>query len=1145
MENELLLKQSCVSYFKEFKNNSVYIGNYSENDLNHSQNNTSTNCSEKSNNSTNTSNFPKACSPQKMKILLNHPKTKSPQSKTEVTEQIKLNKFFLKNLPKISHKDYQGKEICPACFKIVMENNQSISCDQCHRWTHRICCKMTQKNYKDLKTQIFNFLCRNCNKKDIDYLNIFQKELKKAELPDPLNKIKPKKNHILILNLNCRNLANKGEELYTIIITSDADIICLTETWFDESHPLSMHVPEGYFIHRKDRSDEFNEKYKKTKGGGVAIMYKKSLKLVVKEKLTPKIEEILWVQVRAKTSFLLGVLYRPDYSDMLTCEKENLEENIMNAISISKNTILTGDFNADLLDPKKNETKKLKNILKSNGFIQHIQKPTRIDHSSFRKSLLDHFWSSNETIQVEKCGTFYGLSDHLGTYMNLNIKKEKEPPIKIKFRDYKSFDPNTFKNDIEKELKNSNFNELLEKNVNAATEKIVETISKIAEKHAPLTEKTILPKTHPPWYTKDLRNKISEKNNLLKDFYETGHPSLKKRLKTENKEIKNTKFHLKKDFVNEKVEKADSDISELWKLLNLLTDKPKSKNIEPDKITKEKANDFNKFFATVGSSIQEKLKEKLDKTALDKKFDGIDFCFVEEKDETIKKLIKNIDDKVATGEDNISAKLIKYCNEEITPYLTKIINQGYKTKTFPDILKKAIIKPIFKKGDPNDISNYRPISILSIISKIFERCAGNQMINFLIPNNIIHPSQHAYQKGHSPITCLFELLNEIYNAVDNRMFVAVASLDLSKAFDSISHDLLLKKLLSLGIGNDATAWIKSYLSNRIQKTKFEHFMSDWEIVQSGVPQGSILGPLLFLCFTNDLPNTFENKCDIFSYADDSQLLVKSKNKSDLEMKLKTAISTAQSWYTKNSMLNNTGKTELIIFHPKDKNDEISIEIMDEGEKITLKSKENIKILGLYIDNELKWTKQVKTVKKKSMNTTRRVHRINYFLPKNLRMILYHALISPQFDFGDIFYGGCNEKDARSLQRVQNFAVKSITGNRKFDSATKSFQETKLLNLKTRRKVHESVFAHKALQMKSAQNTTKIYQSYVHEANTRRAKSNKLNIPAHNYSKFKKSPLYRTIQTWNEAPPNLPVGNIKLHKNHFQKHLINKAYKKSP
>ena len=146
-------------------------------------------------------------------------------------------------------------------------------------------------------------------------------------------------------------------------------------------------------------------------------------------------------------------------------------------------------------------------------------------------------------------------------------------------------------------------------------------------------------------------------------------------------------------------------------------------------------------------------------------------------------------------------------------------------------------------------------------------------------------------------------------------------------------------------------------------------------------------------------------------------------------------------YMQNSMLNNIDKTEIIIFNPKDKKEETNIEILDGNNKIILKSKEHIKILGLYIDNELKWTKQIKAVKKKSMNTTRRVHRINHFLPRKLRLILYFALISPHFNFGDIFYGGCNEKDSKSLQRVQNFAVKSITGNRKYDSTSQAFKQT--------------------------------------------------------------------------------------------------------
>ena len=669
LDNEKLMKESCKTFYLEIKNNSLCRGNNEGNTPINESHNTDSDTSSHNLNSHSTSKSHEnslknnnACSP----CINNNNMTSNEEN------QIKENKFFLKILPKISHKLFLGKEICPSCNKVVKENQQSVSCDQCNRWTHRLCCKMSSKNYKDLKNKTFDFLCKNCNIKAIDFKNIFQTVLKKDELPDPIDEIKPNKNHIIILHLNCRNLANKGEDLYSVIINSDADIICLTETWYDESHPMSMNVPDGFYIHRKDRSEDFKEKYKKSKGGGVAIMYKKGLKLVVKEKLTPKTEEILWVQVRAKTTFLLGVLYRPDYSDILTSEKENLEENIQNAISISKNTILTGDFNADLFDSNKSETKQLKNILKSYGFIQHIKKPTRINTQTFRKSLLDHFWTCNETIKIEKCGTFFGISDHLGTYMNLNIKKEKEPPIKIKFRNYKKFDPENFKKEVSEKLKNSNFNNfLLEKNVNGATDLIVKTLSETADKHAPFTEKTIIPKSQPPWYNANIQNKINNKNELLKDFYETGHPSLKKRLDTEAKEIKKIKFHLKKDFVNEKVEKADNDISELWKLLNLLTDKPKQKFIEPDKMTQTKANDFNKYFATVGLEIQNQLKDRITNKTL-KNPDIESFDFHDEKEETIKKLIGDINEKVATGEDNISAKLIKHCKEIITPYIESL-----------------------------------------------------------------------------------------------------------------------------------------------------------------------------------------------------------------------------------------------------------------------------------------------------------------------------------------------------------------------------------------------------------------------------------------------------------------------------------------
>ena len=504
----------------------------------------------------------------------------------------------------------------------------------------------------------------------------------------------------------------------------------------------------------------------------------------------------------------------------------------------------------------------------------------------------------------------------------------------------------------------------------------------------------------------------------------------------------------------------------------------------------------------------------------------------------MKKLISNLKPKVATGDDEISAKILKACNDTIAPILTQIINLGYKTSIFPDRLKSAIIKPIFKTDDPNLITNYRPISILTILSKIFERAAVDQMISFLEKYELINKNQHAYRKFHNTITCLFEVLQKIYTALDNKKIIAIASLDLSKAFDSISHKLLLKKLPGLGFGNHTVDWIDSYLSNRVQKTKFENFISNSAKVESGIPQGSILGPLLFLCYTNDLPKSFENICDVFSYADDTQLLVSADNLDELKTKIGTAMSTAQSWYDKNLMKNNIGKTEVIVFS---RNKKEKLELKIRGVKKKIKSKPCIKILGIHIDNKLTFNKQIKKTKKKAMNAARKVHRINKFLPLKERLLLYHALISPLFDYGDVIFGGCNEKESNSLQKVQNFAVKSINGKSKSQSTSESFKKTKLLNLKTRRNIHETVFVHKALTKKSAGTTCKIFKKYVPKIQTRRATKMKLNIPNHKYTKYKKSPLYRCIKAWNDCPENLNMENIKTHKNQLQNYLVSKKY----
>ena len=275
-------------------------------------------------------------------------------------ENIHENKFYLSLLPKIKHEDYQGTDLCTKCHKTVAKNHQAISCDDCEKWTHRACTNISQNMYRTLKTKsYFIFFCDKCNTQQIKFHEDFIKTLQPNDMPEFPEYIVSEKDNLLIICINCRSLYNKEMDLSRIIEITKAHIICLTETWFDGSVPKSTCVPNGYRIFRKDRSEKFLEEYNKQHGGGVAILYKNNLKLELKQSLMDDTEEMLWVKVKTPNSFLLSVIYRPIYSKLLN-EDYNLEEKIQQAISISKNIIITEDFNIDLSDPIPPNIDKLK-----------------------------------------------------------------------------------------------------------------------------------------------------------------------------------------------------------------------------------------------------------------------------------------------------------------------------------------------------------------------------------------------------------------------------------------------------------------------------------------------------------------------------------------------------------------------------------------------------------------------------------------------------------------------------------------------------------------------------------------------------------------------------------------------------------------
>ena len=1046
----------------------------------------------------------------------------------------------LRQLPKIKSKDYIGREICKACHKTVRANHRAISCDKCERLTHQKCSDMSMKIYKSHENKDFQWVCNTgCRKPEDKDPATDIKKLKPNEVPILISDLEVTNEEFLILHYNCQSILNKTEELFRICLKLKPKIICLTETWLDDSTSHTAGIPDGYKLLRCDRSHVFKQKYGKTNGGGTAILYSDEIK-VRKLNINTEDQETQWIEVKANQIFTLGLIYRAEYTDLLV-EKEDgipLEKQLCEASIRSKRIIVTGDFNCDVsAEVKDAATNRLEEMFERFSMKQHITKPTRISQKN-TATTIDHIWADAAACSIKETGTIeeIGKSDHTGLYLKLNLTTEKPEPESIRYRNYRNYDAEAFNNDLKKELLNSDIESLIDNDeLDKAMDSFTKTFKETAQKHAPMIEKTRKSKNeNVPWFDKLLEMKIEEKNKKLTLYRLYGD---KKDLKLANQignEITHLKRKLKKRYYKQKIEEYDGDSKKMWRILKDVTQTtPDKSTIEPDFLNQEKANAYNKYFATIGTVVQNLIGTKDATPTAD---NTGSFHFHEETEETIIKLIDRIRVDVATGADEISAKLIKDAKYTIAKLLSRLVNLSYLKSTFPSSMKIAIIKALHKKNCTEDISNYRPLSILSVLSKIFERSATDQIVKYLEENKLLNTTQHAYRKKHSTTTCLMEVIDYINTNKDKGKIVGVASLDLSKAFDSINHTHLLNKLAKFGLDSEAVKWCKSYLEERKQTTKFKKFTSSEHTVTSGVPQGSILGPILFIMFTNEMAEHFSN-CKIMSYADDTQLIVTGNTTIQVKLKLEELIKLAQKWYTDNSLMNNASKTEILIIGNNSKDDSfILIEVEDGGKIKYLKPKQSIKILGVHIDNKLNWNNHIQAVRKKATNAIRNLHRINQLIPLKHRVLLYNSLVATHYNYADTVWSGCGVTNENKLQTTQNFAARSILGRKKRSSATEALKDLKFLSLRDKRKVHEAVYVHKALNDKLPASITAKYQNQISKQNLRSTSNLTLNIPIHKTQKYQQGPLYRTIKSWNNTSMETRTG---LETNTFKKHYQTK------
>ena len=883
--------------------------------------------------------------------------------------------------------------------------------------------------------------------------------------------------------------------------------------------------------------------------GGVLIYVKEGINFEPRDDLImskDKELESYFIEVinEKKKNSIVGVVYRHPCMDANSFIDEFIQPLNEKLLCENKQIFIAGDFNFDLLKTNFTETFNFFESMISGQLLPSILIPTKIN--SVNDTVIDNIFTNQINPDIKSGNLNIIISDHLPSFFIMPRDNQIHIPKtqKTYVRDMKMFDRINFTLDYLSIDWTSKLNRYKD-DANKAFLFFHWQMNSVLDKHMPWKKlsKRDCKRKYKPWISNEILNKIKDKNRKFNKYAKSKDITRRQTLKNDYRNAQNEITELirkgKRDYYNRYFTENKTNIHKIWKEINEIVNVKSKVFNSPSTIksngkvvsdSQEMATSFNTYFTNIAEDIIRKRKyngrinhEKYLTEPLDKSFVLYDFDATD-----VSVAISTLNQRKGSFPNGLPTKLLIMFKDLVSTPLATIFNISQRTGTFPDLLKFSKTIPVFKKGSKLNLSNYRPISLLSNINKIFEKLMHGRVFKFLEKNKSLYHLQFGFRSKHSTDHALIQITENIKNALDNGKYVCGVFIDLQKAFDTVNHDILIDKLSYYGIRGLSNQWFKSYLSNRKQYVSINGYNSETMNVKHGVPQGSVLGPLLFLIYINDL-----YKClaygTAYHFADDTNLMVISETQKQMQKHMNIYLKLLYKWLIANKISLNCSKTEIIIFHETKIDQRFEYNNKINGHKLVPTNK--LKYLGITLDNKLNGEFHCDVLTGKLNRANGMLSKVRHYVTKNELISIYHAIFASHLRYGCQIWALENTMKVERIGKLQNKAIRIINFEDFRASADPLYYQCKILKLSDMVKLNNCLLVHDFLRndlpdcfANYFEKLESKYTSYI----TRNSDLSGLYVPSVNKTSTGiHSVTFRSIQCWNKVTKTYKVDLSKL------------------